>query len=333
MYYVVTGAAGFIGSNLVKALNGRGITDIIAVDSLRHGDKFANLVECEIADYLDQDVLLKEVEAGSLNGVLSAILHQGACSDTTETDGRYMMSNNYQYSRVLLEHCIAEEVPFIYASSAAVYGASREFRETRECEGPLNVYGYSKFLFDQVVRRRWSELTAQVVGLRYFNVYGEHEQHKGRMASVAYHCFNQYSATGSVKLFEGSGGYGDGDQRRDFVSVEDAVKVNLFFLDHPGKSGVFNCGTGAAQSFNDVAKAAVNACRAARGEGPLTLAEMQQQGVIRYIAFPDGLKGKYQSYTQADITALRDAGYAEPFLTVEEGVARYYGRLARRAAA
>ena len=331
MYYVVTGAAGFIGSNLVKALNGRGITDVIAVDNLQHGDKFANLVDCEVADYLDQEALLREIESGSLNGVLSAILHQGACSDTTETDGRYMMSNNYQYSRLLLEHCIVEEVPFIYASSAAIYGANREFREVRECEEPLNVYGYSKFLFDQLVRRRWSELTAQVVGLRYFNVYGEREQHKGRMASVAFHCFSQYCATGSVKLFEGSGGYGDGDQRRDFVSVEDAVKVNLFFLDHPDSSGIFNCGTGAAQSFNDVAKAAVNACRAARGEARLTLTEMQQQGVIRYIAFPDELKGKYQSYTQADISALRDAGYAEPFLTVEQGVARYFERLARRA--
>ncbi len=333
MYYIVTGAAGFIGSNLVRALNDRGITDVIAVDNLQHGDKFVNLVDCEIADYLDQDAFLAELEAGSFNGIVSAILHEGACSDTTESDGRYMMSNNYHYSRALLEHCIVDEVPLIYASSAAVYGASREFRETRECEGPLNVYGYSKFLFDQLVRRRWTELTAQVVGLRYFNVYGEREQHKGRMASVAFHCFNQYRATGSVKLFEGSGGYGDGDQRRDFVSVEDAVKVNLYFLDHPDRSGVFNCGTGAAQSFNDVAVAAVNACRAARGEAPLALAEMQQQGAIRYIAFPEELKGKYQSYTQADITALRETGYPEPFLTVEEGVARYCERLARRAAA
>lgn len=332
MYYVVTGAAGFIGSNLVRALNDRGVTDVIAVDNLQHGDKFVNLVDCEIADYLDQDVFLAEVESGSLNGLLSAILHEGACSDTTESDGRYMMSNNYHYSRMLLEHCIAEEVPLIYASSAAVYGAGREFRETRDCEQPLNVYGYSKFLFDQLVRRRWSELTAQVVGLRYFNVYGEREQHKGRMASVALHCFKQYLATGSVKLFEGSGGYGDGNQRRDFISVEDAVKVNLFFLDHPEKSGLFNCGTGAAQSFNDVACAAVNACRAVRGEEPLTLADLQRQGIIRYIPFPEDLKGKYQSYTQADITALRAAGYEEPFLTVEEGVGRYFARLARRAA-
>jgi ADP-L-glycero-D-manno-heptose 6-epimerase len=327
VYYVVTGAAGFIGSNLVKALNDRGVTEILAVDDLSHGDKFVNLVDCDIADYLDKESFLSELEGGAFDGAVAAVLHEGACSDTTETDGRYMMQNNYRYSRVLLDYCIDDEVPFIYASSAAVYGSSRTFTETRECENPLNVYGYSKFLFDQLVRRQWEDLSAQVVGLRYFNVYGEREQHKARMASVAFHFFNQYRATGSVKLFEGSGGYGDGEQRRDFVSVEDAVKVNLFFLDHPARSGIFNVGTGVAQSFNDVAAATVNACRSARGEAPLALAEMRQQGIIRYIPFPEELKGKYQSYTQADISALRAAGYDEPFLTVEEGVARYCGGL------
>jgi ADP-L-glycero-D-manno-heptose 6-epimerase len=197
------------------------------------------------------------------------------------------------------------------------------FREQKDCERPLNVYGYSKFLFDHWVRRRRYALPTQVVGLRYFNVYGEREQHKGRMASVAFHFFNQYRTTGSVRLFEGSGGYGNGEQRRDFVSVEDAVKLNLYFVDHPEKSGIFNCGTGAAQSFNDVAVAVVNACRAAKRESVLSLAQMQQQGVIRYIAFPEELKGKYQSYTQADLAALRAIGYDAPFLSVEQGVARY----------
>ncbi len=330
MYYVVTGAAGFIGSNLIRALNDRGITDIIAIDDLSHGDKFVNLVDCQIADYLDKETFLEMLDDGGFNGELRAVLHQGACSDTTETDGRYMMENNYRYSRVLLDFCIADEVPFIYASSAAVYGAGTTFRETRECEAPLNVYGYSKFLFDQLVRRRWNEFTAQVVGLRYFNVYGEREQHKARMASVAFHFFNQYRTAGSVGLFEGSGGYGNGEQRRDFVSVEDIVRVNLFFLDRPERSGIFNAGTGMAQSFNDVAVAAVNACRRARGETPLTLADMQRQGIMRYIAFPAELRNKYQSFTQADISALRGAGYTAPFLSVEEGVARYCERLLER---
>jgi ADP-L-glycero-D-manno-heptose 6-epimerase len=230
----------------------------------------------------------------------------------------------------LLDFCIADEVPFIYASSAAVYGAGTTFREARECEAPLNVYGYSKFLFDQLVRRRSSEFTAQVVGLRYFNVYGEREQHKARMASVAFHFFNQYRTAGSVGLFEGSGGYGNGEQRRDFVSVEDIVRVNLFFLDRPDRSGIFNAGTGTAQSFNDVAVTMVNACRKAQNEPALALADMQRQGIIRYIAFPGELKNKYQSHTQADVSALRRAGYAAPFLTVEEGVTRYCERLLDR---
>jgi len=330
MYYVVTGAAGFIGANLVKALNDRGITDIIAVDDLSRGDKFANLVDCEIADYLDKGAFLEALEAGGFDGELSAILHEGACSDTTETDGRYVMDNNYRYSRALLDFCIADEVPFIYASSAAVYGRGTTFREARECEAPLNVYGYSKFLFDQLVRRRWNEFTAQVVGLRYFNVYGEREQHKARMASVAFHFFHQYRTAGSVALFEGSGGYGNGEQRRDFVSVEDIVGINLFFLDRPDRSGIFNAGTGTAQSFNDVAVTAVNACRKAQNAAPLTLADMQRQGIVRYIAFPTELKNKYQSYTQADVSALHGAGYTAPFLAVEEGVTRYCERLLER---
>ncbi len=327
MYYIVTGAAGFIGSNLVKALNERGEHNIIAVDNLAKADKFRNLVDCEIADFLDKEDFRKKIQEGFFDGLVSAVFHQGACSDTMETDGRYMMDNNYQYTLELLNYCQSEEVPFLYASSASVYGGGNTFLESRECEAPLNVYAYSKFLFDQIMRRRWLKRGAQVVGLRYFNVYGPREQHKGRMASVAFHFFNQYRAEGRVKLFAGCDGYANGGQLRDFVSIEDVVKVNLFFLDNPELSGIYNLGTGQAQSFNDVAAATINTLRKAEGRTALSLAELQQQELIDYIPFPDALRGKYQSYTQADIAALRGTGYAEPFLKVEQGVARYVEQL------
>lgn len=330
MYYIVTGAAGFIGSNLVKALNERGENNIIAVDHLRNADKFRNLVDCEIADYLDKDDFLGKLQEGFFDGLVSAVLHQGACSDTMETDGRYMMKNNYRYTLELLNYCQNEEVPFLYASSASVYGGGGVFKESREFESPLNVYAYSKFLFDQIVRRRWHKRGSQIVGLRYFNVYGQREQHKGRMASVAYHFFNQYRADGKVRLFEGCDGYANGGQLRDFVSIEDVVKVNMYFLDHPQQSGIFNLGTGQAQSFNDVAAATINALRQAGSKPILSLAELQQQGLIEYIPFPEALRGKYQSYTQADIGALRDSGYVEPFLTVEQGTAKYVEQMVKK---
>ncbi|MHB1332476.1 MAG: ADP-glyceromanno-heptose 6-epimerase [Sulfuriferula sp.] len=323
MYYVVTGAAGFIGANIVKALNERGITDIIAVDNLTKADKFKNLTDCEIADYLDKREFLELIHSNGLDGEVAAIFHEGACSDTMETDGRYMMENNYRYSLDLLNFCQETDAAFLYASSASVYGAGSVFSERRAHESPLNVYGYSKFLFDQAVRRMWHDKTAQIVGFRYFNVYGPREQHKGRMASVAFHFFNQYSAHAKVKLFEGCDGYGNGEQRRDFVSIEDVVKVNLWFLDHPGQSGIFNLGTGRSQTFNDVAVAVINTCRAHANEAPLDLAALQAQGIIEYMDFPEALKGKYQSFTQADISALREAGYDTPLLTVEQGTARY----------
>jgi len=321
--FIVTGAAGFIGSNIVRALNARGETDIVAVDNLARAEKMPNLADCEIADYLDKQDFIDRVRADELDVTVDAVLHQGACSDTMEADGRYMMENNYRYSIDLLDWCGRFEIPFIYASSASVYGAGSVFRESREHEAPLNVYGYSKFLFDQVVRRRLAGRTAQVAGFRYFNVYGPREAHKGRMASVAFHFFNQYVESGRVRLFEASAGYGPGEQIRDFVSVEDAVAVNLFFLDHPEISGIFNVGTGRAQSFNDVARATVNAVRRAHGKNPLTLEQLLEAGTIEYIAFPPQLVGKYQSFTQADVSALRAAGYGAPFLSVDEGVSRY----------
>jgi ADP-L-glycero-D-manno-heptose 6-epimerase len=330
-YHIVTGACGFIGANIVKALNERGIDNVIAVDNLKNADKFKNLVDCEIADYLDKHEFLEMLHTGHFDGAVEAIFHEGACSDTMETDGHYMMENNYRYTLALLDFCLDQEVAYLYASSASVYGGGNIFKESREHEGPLNVYGYSKFLFDQIVRRRLAtaDFSSQIVGFRYFNVYGPREQHKGRMASVAFHHFNQYRATGKVKLFEGCDGYANGAQSRDFVYIDDVVKVNMFFLDHPKKSGIFNLGTGRAQPFNDIAHATVNACRALEDKPALLLAEMVDQGIVEYIDFPEALKGKYQSFTQADISALRAAGYKDEFNSVAEGVTQYVRHLAK----
>ncbi|MGH8379868.1 ADP-glyceromanno-heptose 6-epimerase [Pseudomonas sp.] len=326
MTIIVTGAAGFIGSNLVQALNQHGETEIIAVDDLTDGDKFRNLVDGEIADYLDKDDFLERFARGQF-GKVRAVLHQGACSSTVEDDGRFMMDNNYRFSRDLLDAAQGLQVPLLYASSAAVYGAGRDFREQREGERPLNVYGYSKFLFDQRVRRQLPTARSQVVGLRYFNVYGPHEQHKGVMASVALHCFNQYQAHGKVSLFGSYGDYPDGGHLRDFVSVEDVVKVNLFFLDRPHLSGIFNVGSGRAQPFNDVALAVINRLREQQDQPPLSLEMALLEGILEYSEFPEHLRGKYQCYTCADLERLRGVGYQVPTLTVEQGVARYCGWL------
>ena len=314
--YVVTGAAGFVGSRLVAALNRRGITEILAVD---HHDKPRNLGGCKIADYLDHKVFLERA-----GGDIAAVFHQGACTNTMEHDRGYMMGANFEYSKRLLELCQGRGIPLIYASSAAVYGAGNEFREEPACEKPLNVYGESKLLFDQEVRRL-GKPRAQVAGLRYFNVYGPNEAHKGTMASMAFHGFHQLKKNSNIKLFTGSGGYGPGEQRRDFVYVDDVVDVNLWLLDHPAVSGVFNCGTGRAQSFNELAAAVINAVRGTRAG----VAELAKQGLIQYIAFPEGLEARYQSFTQADLTRLRAAGYRGEFRTVEQGVAAYVKELAR----
>jgi ADP-L-glycero-D-manno-heptose 6-epimerase len=327
VYTVVTGAAGFIGANLVRALNDRGETDIIAVDNLAHADKFTNLVDCEIADYIDKEEFLLRLADGDLDDDIGAILHQGACSDTMETDGRYMMRNNYRYSVALVDWCQTNDVPFLYASSASVYGGGRAFREERAHEAPLNIYGYSKFLFDQYVRRLLPDRTAPIAGFRYFNVYGPRERHKGRMASVVMHFCDQHRAGGAVRLFEGAAGYGAGEQRRDFVFVDDVVKVNLAFLDHPERSGIFNLGSGASATYNEVALATINAVRATEGKPPRTLSELVAERAIEYIPFPTALVGRYQSFTEADLTRLRRAGYTAPMQSVAEGIPRYVERL------
>ena len=309
---VITGGAGFIGSNIVRELNRRGHNDLIVVDDLRDGRKFVNLVGCDIADYFDKAEFIARLNGGAL-GKIEALLHQGACAVTTEWDGRYMMETNYRYSVELLEHCLAARVPFIYASSAAVYGASTVFKEDdRRAERPLNVYGYSKLLFDDYVRRRLADAQSPVVGLRYFNVYGPGEGHKGSMASVAFHLHGQVATTGEARLFEGSGGYGPGEQRRDFVYVGDVVDVNLWFLEGRGAAGVFNVGTGASATFNDVARAII---------------AWHGKGKISYIPFPEELKARYQSFTEADVRALRSAGYTAPFRDVRVGVKAYLDAL------
>jgi ADP-L-glycero-D-manno-heptose 6-epimerase len=319
---VVTGAAGFIGSNIVKGLNARGIDNIIAVDDLTQGDKFRNLADLRIDDYIDADEFYSIFADGGF-GKVEAVFHEGACSDTMEQDGKYMMDNNYGVSCSLFESCQQRGTRLLYASSAAVYGGSDTFRETPEFERPLNVYGYSKLLFDQRMRRElgkdFKRAKRQVVGFRYFNVYGPREQHKGRMASVAFHQFNQFGERGLVKLFGEYGGYGPGEQTRDFVFVDDVVAVNLWFFDHPEKSGIFNLGTGRAQPFNDVAVAVVNALKGGVPDAQSAV----QQGLLEYIPFPDALRGKYQCYTQADLTALRAAGCDHAFADVATGVARY----------
>ena len=328
--YVVTGGAGFIGANIVKTLNDRGVRDILVVDNLEKADKFRNLTDCEIGDYLDKREFLARLLDGEFKK-FKAVFHEGACSDTMEHNGHYMMSNNYEYSKVLLHFCQQKRVPFLYASSAAVYGGGKVFRESREHEAPLNVYGYSKFLFDQYVRRILPKKQGQIAGFRYFNVYGDREGHKGRMASVAFHHFNQYRESGKVKLFEGCDGYANGEQHRDFISIEDVVAVNLYFLDHPQKNGIFNVGSGRAQPFNDVAVAVINSFRLLDGKPAADLASLQKERRIEYIPFPEALQGKYQSFTQADVSALRRAGYKKSFLTVQEGVGRYIRRLAEQA--
>jgi len=332
MKIVVTGAAGFIGSNIIKGLNARCIDNIIAVDDLTQGDQFRNLADLQIADYLDKDVFY-ELFAENAFGKVEAVFHEGACSDTMESDGKYMMDNNYTLSCGLFNACQQAGTRLLYASSAATYGGSETFRETPEFELPLNVYGYSKLLFDQRMRREcgnnFKKFKRQVVGFRYFNVYGPREQHKGRMASVAFHQFNQFNAEGKVKLFGEYGGYAAGAQLRDFVFIDDVVAVNLWFFDNPDKSCIFNLGTGRAQPFNDVALSVVNAMRAKKGDAILDLAGAAQAGLIEYVPFPDALRGKYQCYTQADLTNLRASGCDHAFADVQTGVTQYMAALAK----
>ena len=323
MSILITGGSGFIGSNILRALNRRDINDVVVVDNVGGTDKYKNLIDCNFDQYLDKEEFRSQLSCGVWDQRITYIFHQGACSDTMELDGNYMMSNNYRYSIDLFEFSKRLSVPFVYASSASVYGGGEVFAEDRNNESPLNVYGFSKYLFDQYVRQNIDDHSSQVVGLRYFNVYGPRESHKKRMASVAFHFFNQFRDRGALNLFEGSGGYTAGEQRRDFVFVDDVVATNLYFFDNPEQSGIFNCGTGRSQTFNEVAVATINAIRKRDNKSPLTLTEMKEEGLILYVPFPDGLRERYQSFTEADLTQLRRSGCDVQMCDVNAGVDAY----------
>lgn len=308
---IVTGGAGFIGSNLVKGLNEQGKNDVLVVDNLGNGLKFRNLNALFYRDFFHKNDFLLRLQAGEFdNERIEAIFHNGACSATTELDGNYLLKNNYEYSKTLLHFAVRRKIPFIYASSASVYGNGMNgFSEEPACESALNAYAFSKLQFDRYVRTVLPKADSQIVGLRYFNVFGPQEVHKGRMASTMFHFYHQLSAAGGVaKLFGAYDGYGDGQQKRDFIYVKDVVKVNLFFLANGNKSGIFNCGTGQARPFNDVVK---------------TIIAYKKSGRIEYVPFPEDLKGKYQSYTQSDKTRLLQSGYQNGFASLEDAVTDY----------
>ncbi|MBS4062034.1 MAG: ADP-glyceromanno-heptose 6-epimerase [Bacteroidetes bacterium] len=311
--YIVTGGAGFVGSNLIRQLNVLGIEDIWVVDNLKSSQKFHNLVGCHIKDYSDKEEFISRLQEKYFSlPTLKAIFHQGACTDTMEYDGKYMMQNNYSYSRALLDYALTKDIKFVYASSAAVYGSGTNFEEKYENEAPINVYGYSKYLFDQYVRSVVKNAKNTVAGLRYFNVYGPYESHKEKMSSVVYQFYRQLKDTKAIKLFQGTGGYADGEQKRDFVFVQDVARINTWFLEQDVIKGIFNVGTGVAQSFNEIAR---------------TLVALENYGEVSYIPFPKVLESKYQSFTQADISSLRRAGYSAPFVSLEDGIKHYHSML------
>lgn len=302
---VVTGGAGFIGSNLIESLNADGIDEVMVVDRL--GDNFRNLADLRFSDFMQPDEFLRALDRNQLTEKIDAIFHQGACADTTCDDGAYMMENNFTFSKTLLHFAISRKIPLVYASSAAVYGASRNFAATRENERPLNLYALSKLAFDNHVRALVANVDSTVVGLRYFNVYGPREAHKKKMASMPYQLYRQLKETKRARLFKGTDGYADGAQQRDFVFVGDVVRVNRAFAAGQARRGIFNVGTGHARTFNDVANALISQIGA---------------GGLDYVQFPESLAGRYQSFTEADLASLRDAGYATAFTNLEDGIAR-----------
>jgi ADP-L-glycero-D-manno-heptose 6-epimerase len=325
---IVTGGAGFIGSNLVHELNAHGLTDILVVDNFANAKKFQNLLGARYVDYMDKREFRRAIAENALGaGPIEAILHQGACSNTLEDDGVYMMDNNFQYTKEVLAYSILQGAPLVFASTAAVYGLSGpgHFTPTLENERPLNIYGFSKLAFDHHFRNLLSlgEVPITAVGLRYFNVYGPREQHKGRMSSVIHHLSKQMKESRKVRLFTGTGGYANGEQRRDFVYVRDLARMNMFFAgigpyaptaneDRKVYHGVVNAGSGASRSFNDVARA---------------LMAVHGPAAIEYIPFPPDLEGRYQHFTEADLSGLRQLGCDLQPTSLEEGVVETFETL------
>ena len=308
---IVTGGAGFIGSNIVRALNERGRSDILIVDDLGHEDKYKNLIGLRFLDYQHKDDFFKAIQRVDFGQNVEAIFHEGACSDTMEYDVNFMMKTNYEYSKELLKACIKKQIPLIYASSASVYGmGKRGFRESEECESPMNPYAFSKLMFDRYVRQFADKVKSKIIGLRYFNVYGQQESHKGKMASIFYQIYKRMKLGGGPRLFKGTDGYGDGEQKRDFIYVKDVAKINLWCLEHEISNGIYNCGTGHAHTFNDVGKAMIESMGLQRLK-------------ITYCDFPDELRGKYQSFTEADMKKLAAAGYKEGFTNFVIAVGEY----------
>ncbi len=307
---IVTGGAGFIGSALIAGLNRRQINDILVVDELGNDDKWKNLRNLSFADYVEKDDFLKLITQNSkLKTQIEDVFHLGACSSTTETNASYLIKNNYEYSKILAQWAADNKIRFIYASSAATYGdGSNGFSDNEEKIEklrPLNMYGYSKHLFDLWARR--TGLLKKIVGLKYFNVFGPNEYHKGDMRSFVLKAFEQINATGKVRLFKSyKSEYADGEQLRDFLYVKDAVDMTLFFLDNPKTAGLFNIGSGKARSWNDLVKA--------------VFAAVAKKPSIEYIDMPESIRNQYQYFTQADISKLRKTGYKKQINSLEDAI-------------
>ncbi len=315
---IVTGGAGMIGSNIVRKLNAKGINNIIIVDNLKNGKKCKNLSNLDFVDYVDKDDFLNLINFKNFSEDIKVIFHQGACSSTTEWDGKFIMKNNYEYSKQILHWSQNNNIQFINASSASVYGLGlKGFREERECELPINMYAFSKFQFDQYIRKLKNK-TSQIVSLRYFNVYGPNEYHKGDMASMVFKFNDQIINEGKCKLFEGNLGYENGEQRRDFIYVEDCVDINIWFMNNPTKSGIYNVGSGQSKTINELAEI-VQKWHKNKNKS--------SNNLIEYIPFPNHLEGSYQNFTEADLNKLRNIGYEKEFINLEEGITSYLNYL------